>query len=151
MTYSINAPKEDGSNWRQEAECLYNTIQVGQVDDISIGCMFSDIVLYVSLVVILSVILVKFALAVIFGWFLSWRLGTFKEEKSYAERMKREEQIENWTRNINTNGPVAYIQPPPQQQQKRKTFLPRQSRFTPVVHGPNRFDFERPNVPAWKA
>lgn len=145
MTYLINSIRDDGMNWVQEAECLVKTIQVGQVDEISVGCMFPDIVLYVSLVIILAVILVKFALAVIFGWFLSWRLGNFKEDKSYTDRMKRDQEIEAWTNNMRSNGPVTQ-----HQQKKHRSFLPTQSRFTPMVHGSNRYDFGKKNTPAWK-
>ncbi|CEP13266.1 hypothetical protein [Parasitella parasitica] len=155
MTYVIQSFRGPGVSWRQEAECLSQTIQVGQIDTISVGCMFSDIVLYVSLVVILAVIGAKFVFAVFFGWFLSWKLGNFSEENSYAARREREEQIENWTRNINTNGPVARVPPPPPpaqagQSAKRKSLFPRSSRFTPVEHGPNRFDFDKPPMPVWK-
>ncbi|KAI7896780.1 chitin synthase [Mucor mucedo] len=151
MTYLIKAYRGSGIPWEQEADCLVKTIRVGQIDTISVGCMFSEIVLYISLVVILGVIVSKFALAVIFGWFLSWRLGNFKEETSYAARMKREEQIENWAQDINDNGPAAIVPPPPQTKtQKRRTYLPKTSRFTPLEHGSTRFDLDKPPMPAWK-
>lgn len=153
MTYIIKSHRGPGITWEKEAECLVKTIRVGQIDTISIGCMFSEIVLYVSLVVILGVIVSKFALAVIFGWFLSWRLGNFKEENSYAARMKREEQIENWAQDINNNGPAAVVPPPSSSQlknQKRRTLLPKTSRFTPLEHGSTRFDLDKPPMPAWK-
>lgn len=151
MTYLIQAYRGSGIPWVEEADCLVKTIRVGQIDTISVGCMFSEIVLYISLVVILGVIVSKFALAVIFGWFLSWRLGNFKEETSYAARMKREEQIENWAQDINDNGPAAIVPPPPQTKtQKRRTYLPKTSRFTPLEHGSTRFDLDKPPMPAWK-
>jgi chitin synthase len=151
LTYVIKSYRAPGLSWEEEAECLAKTIRVGQIDTISVGCMFSEIVLYVSLIVILGVIVSKFALAVIFGWFLSWRLGNFKEENSYAARMKREEQIENWAKNINDNGPVTYAPSPSQSNQsKRKSIFPVTSRFTPLEHGSTRFDFDRPPTPAWK-
>lgn len=152
MTYLIKAYRGSGITWEQEADCLVKTIRVGQIDTISVGCMFSEIVLYVSLAVILGVIVSKFALAVIFGWFLSWRLGNFKEENSYAARMKREEQIENWAQDINDNGPAAIVPSPPSQPKtpKRRTLLPRTSRFTPLEHGSTRFDMDKPPMPAWK-
>ncbi|KAI8364402.1 chitin synthase [Blakeslea trispora] len=151
MTYLIQA--RQNSTWKQEAECLSKSIAVGQIDTLSVGCMFSEIVLYVSLVVILGVILAKFSLAVYFGWFMSWKLGNFKEESSYAARMRREEQIENWTRDINDNGPVVSAPPPPpvpSTQKKQRTLFPRTSRFTPLEYGSTRFDSEKPPVPAWR-
>ncbi|KAI9487592.1 MAG: chitin synthase [Benjaminiella poitrasii] len=153
MTYIIQSYRGPNITWEEEAECLVETIRVGQIDTITVGCMFSKIVLYISLIVILGVIAAKFILAVVFGWFLSWRLGNFKEEKSYTARMKREEQIENWTSNMIAQGPVANIPQPTQHlaPPKRKSFFPSTSRFTPVVHGSNRFDFDKHSLPAWKA
>ena len=66
------------------ALCMTDVIQVGYVDSISIGCVASDIVLYVSLAFILGAVLIKFGMAVVFGWFLSWRLGNFEGE-SYQQ------------------------------------------------------------------
>ncbi|KAG0740841.1 hypothetical protein G6F23_008006 [Rhizopus arrhizus] len=151
LTYVIQSYRGPGIKWKDEAECLLKTIHVGQVDTMTVGCMISEIVLYVSLVVILAVIGAKFIFAVIFGWFLSWKLGNFKEQGSYSARMKRQQEIENWARNLDTNGPVAHIPPPPPPQApKRKSIFPATSRFTPLEHGSTRFDSEKPPMPAWK-
>ncbi|KAG0257226.1 Chitin synthase, class 3 [Mortierella polycephala] len=79
----------------QIARCLADIVKVGVIDQMSLGCVVADIVLYVSLIVILSVVLLRFFLAVIFGWVLSWRLGSF-DEKTFAEKLKRQEIIEAW-------------------------------------------------------
>ncbi|KAI9483316.1 MAG: chitin synthase-domain-containing protein [Benjaminiella poitrasii] len=148
ITRTINANRANGGEWDEEAKCLSETIKVGSLDTISIGCMASDIVLYVSLVVILGVILVKFALAVIFGWFLSWKLGNFKEGSSYAERMKREAEIENWTANMQAGAPLpkARIQSTyfGASSNKRKSLFPQTSRFTQPMHGLTRFATDKP-------
>ncbi|KAG2213305.1 hypothetical protein INT46_007518 [Mucor plumbeus] len=147
ITRIINANRaNDEGLWEQEARCLSATIKVGSLDTISIGCMASDIVLYVSLAVILGVILVKFALAVIFGWFLSWKLGNFKEGESYSARMKREAEIENWTTNMQAGAPLS--KPRIQSQfyganNRRKSLFPQTSRFTQPLHGSTRFDIEK--------
>ncbi|KAI8084634.1 chitin synthase [Halteromyces radiatus] len=141
------------SSWKEEAYCLLDLIKVGEIDTKSVGCIASDIVLYTSLVVILGVILVKFGLAVIFGWCLSWQLGNFKEGRSYRERMQREQEIENWTTNINR--PATTIRP---QLAVSKSFLstpklPRTSRFTPPETGSMHFNavsLERPGSALWK-
>ncbi|WVR04114.1 hypothetical protein IAU60_001113 [Kwoniella sp. DSM 27419] len=115
----------------QYAECMADIIQVGFVDSISIGCVASDIVLYVSLVFILGAVLIKFGMAVIFGWFLSWRLGNFEGE-SYQQRMKRAAEIENWTDDIYKAAP-GYLRPNAASRggNSRKTiFLPTTSRFS---------------------
>ncbi|WWC59904.1 uncharacterized protein I303_102466 [Kwoniella dejecticola CBS 10117] len=118
----------------QYAQCLTDIIQVGFVDSISIGCVASDIVLYVSLVFILGAVMIKFGMAVVFGWFLSWRLGNFEGE-SYQQRMKRAAEIENWTDDIYKAAP-GYLRPNAANKggaggASRKTvFLPTTSRFS---------------------
>ncbi|KAI9287132.1 chitin synthase-domain-containing protein [Umbelopsis sp. AD052] len=131
ITRMVNSRRGTG-NWPREAECLTDIIKVGFLDTETIGCFASDIVLYCSLVVILAVIGVKFGLAILFGWFLSWRLGNFGEEKSYRDRMKRNAEIEDWTEGIYE--PARGIRPRNMSsfsyQEKRKSFLPQTSRFT---------------------
>ncbi|KAI9323430.1 chitin synthase-domain-containing protein [Dichotomocladium elegans] len=139
------------NGWEEEAKCLSAIIKVGSLDTLNIGCMASQIVLYVSLIVILGVIVTKFVLAVIFGWFLSWRLGNFNEGSSYAERMKRQDEIENWSRNITSTGPIPRVTNVQPNQQKKKSLLPQTSRFTQPQHGITRFDADRASTPAWKA
>ncbi|KAI9494756.1 chitin synthase-domain-containing protein [Zychaea mexicana] len=151
MTRAMASRRSD-IDWEKEAECLAATIKVGSLDTLSIGCMASQIVLYLSLCVIIGVIFTKFALAVTFGWLLSWRLGNFKEGGSYADRMKRQAEIEDWSRNITTQGPIpkSYMQSQTNQN-KKKSILPQTSRFTQPQHGITRFDAERAPTPYWKA
>ena len=138
--------------WEDEAKCLSMLIKVGSVDTLSIGCMTSEIVLYLSLVVILGVILTRFSLAVIFGWFLSWRLGNFKEGSSYAARMQREAELERWTRDINAAAPLSDRPriPPSPTPMKKRSLLPQTSRFTQPLPNSTRFDAERAPTPVWK-
>ncbi|KAF9959214.1 Chitin synthase, class 3 [Modicella reniformis] len=77
------------------SKCLVDIAKVGVIDQMSLGCVIADIVLYVSLIVILGVVLLRFFLAVIFGWVLSWRLGSF-DEKTFTEKLRRQEIIEAW-------------------------------------------------------
>ncbi|KAI7848205.1 chitin synthase-domain-containing protein [Circinella umbellata] len=168
LTRVIASHRDPETEWRQEAACLMHILKVGEIDTKSVGCIASDVVLYLSLVVILGVILVKFVLAVAFGWFLSWRLGNFKEGRSYKERMERDEQIENWASEINR--PADGIRPTQQEKpstrysvaypesyysagkSKRKTLMPRVSRFTQPVPGTTHFNStpERPVSTIWK-
>ncbi|KAK1920857.1 chitin synthase 3 [Papiliotrema laurentii] len=116
------------------AQCLSDVIQVGFVDSTTIGCVASDIVLYVSLVFILGAVGIKFGMAVMFGWFLSWRLGNFKGE-SYNERMRRAAEIENWTSDIYKAAP-GYLRPNAANGksggggQRKTVFLPSTSRYS---------------------
>lgn len=155
MTRAIVSNRVANTNWEQEAQCLASVIKVGSMDTLSIGCVASEVVLYASLVVILGVIVAKFVLAVIFGWFLSWKLGNFKEGSSYKARMKREQEIEDWSRNIANSGPLPRLKTPPtisstNHQQKRRTLLPQTSRFTQPLYGSTRFDADRTPTPIWK-
>lgn len=153
VTSKVEANKDVGAQWEKEARCLSATIKVGSLDTLSIGCMASNIVLYVSLVVILGVIVTKFALAVIFGWFLSWNLGTFKEGESYASRMKREAEIENWTTNMQVGAPLPKAKHTSNiyGNNKRKSLFPQTSRFTQPMHGSTRFDSEKGPTPVWRS
>lgn len=132
MSYTVsNYRSQNGMSWKKEADCLSDIIRVGMVDTMTFGCIVSNIVLYISLAVILGVIIVKFSLAVAFGWFLSWKLGNFEDGQSYAERMKREQEIENWTAGIYT--PAIILRPPylyPLATPRKKSLIPQTSRFT---------------------
>ena len=113
------------------AECMADVIQVGFIDSISIGCVASDIVLYVSLSFILGAVMIKFGMALVFGWCLSWRLGNFEGE-SYQQRMKRAAEIENWTDDIYKAAP-GYLRPNAAKERnnnRRTVFLPTTSRFS---------------------
>ena len=159
ITHAVATHKtKENTTWKAEAQCLLDTIKVGEIDTKSVGCIASDIVLYTSLIVILGVILVKFGLAVIFGWFLSWKLGNFKKEgkASYKDRMRRDLEIEDWTTGINV--PAEAIRPHTPQQQyynnpqtKKKNIIPRKSRFTQPDTGSMHFNaIERPGSAIWK-
>lgn len=111
---------------RQLADCLVETVRVGFVDSETIGCVASSVVLYVSLVFIIGVVAIKFALAVTFGWVLSWRLGSFRGE-TIEERRARAAEIEKWTDNIYSAAPKKYH---PNVKQNRKSMLPTKSRFS---------------------
>ncbi|KAI7899131.1 chitin synthase-domain-containing protein [Cokeromyces recurvatus] len=82
----------------QIGKCLTDILKVGVVDTRSAGCIISDIVLWVSLAVILGVVVIRFLLALIFGWFISWNLGSIREETD-EERRKRREKVLEWEMN----------------------------------------------------
>ncbi|KAH8922053.1 glycosyltransferase family 2 protein [Atractiella rhizophila] len=110
------------------ANCLSDVIRVGFIDSKTIGCVAADVVLYLGLVFIIGVVAIKFGMAVLFGWFLSWKLGAFEKE-SYEERRKRAAAVEDWTDDIYRPAPARYR---PNAKDKKKTFLPERSRFTPA-------------------
>lgn len=114
------------TNQRAIAACLVDTIRVGFIDSVTIGCVASDIVLYVSLVVIIGVVVIRFAMALLFGWFISWKIGRFPKETS-DQRRARAAEIENWTDDIYRPAPSKYR---PNVKAQKKTMLPKTSRFS---------------------
>lgn len=163
ITHIVATHRSNGTSWKQEAQCLLDTIKVGEIDTKSVGCIASDVVLYTSLIVILGVILVKFGLAVVFGWFLSWKLGNFKKEgkTSYRDRMRRDLEIEDWTAGINV--PAEAIRPHHDSDNyyysskhtshlnKKKSIIPTKSRFTQPDTGSMHFNaIERPGSTIWR-
>ncbi|CAI2176516.1 16911_t:CDS:2 [Funneliformis geosporum] len=81
-------------------KCIDSIVRVGVVSLTPPGCLVTDVITFVSLIVIVSVVLVRFFLAVLFGWILSWRLGNFREETA-EEIAQRQRDIENWSNENN--------------------------------------------------
>ncbi|KZT04611.1 glycosyltransferase family 2 protein [Laetiporus sulphureus 93-53] len=59
---------------RSAIPCLMQRYYAGNIDKISPGCLLSNLVLYAGLVVILGLVLIRFAMACVFSWFVSERL-----------------------------------------------------------------------------
>ncbi|KAJ7820205.1 glycosyltransferase family 2 protein [Mycena leptocephala] len=125
-------------NQRDLGHCLQDLITVGFIDTNSIGCVASEVLLYLSLIFIVGVVLIRFVMAVMFSWFFSWKLGNFPKE-TYEDRMKRSEEIEQWSNDIYKPAPSGYRPNVSKgglrggnKGEKRKTFLPNTSRFTPA-------------------
>ncbi|KAF9222638.1 glycosyltransferase family 2 protein [Gyrodon lividus] len=55
--------------------CLSQRYYAGNIDKVTPGCFVSSLILYVGLIVILGLVLVRFAMACVFNWFLSARLA----------------------------------------------------------------------------
>ena len=122
---------QSGPN-KQLGQCLTEIIRVGSIDTETIGCIASKVVLYVSLVFILSIVCAKFVLALLFQWFFSRRFAAAKTSLE-GDSKKRNQQIEDWTDDI--------YRPPPKMadsgvalsdktNKRGSTFLPTTSRFT---------------------
>jgi chitin synthase len=114
---------------RELADCMADIIRVGFVEGKTIGCIIADIVLYVSLIFIIGVVTIKFGMAVLFGWILSWRLGSFGTQETTEERARRAAEIEAWTADIYRPAPAKY-RPNAYATKKPKSYLPTKSRFT---------------------
>lgn len=122
---------QSGSN-RRLAQCLSEIIRVGSIDTETVGCIASKIVLYVSLVFILSIVLVKFLLALSFQWVFSRRFAASKTSLGSISK-KRNQEIEDWSDDIYrpppklTNTGVAMSE---RSSKRGSAFLPTTSRFT---------------------
>ncbi|ORZ31697.1 chitin synthase-domain-containing protein [Catenaria anguillulae PL171] len=71
------------------AACLQALYTVGFVDTDSPGCIASQIILSLSLILILGVVLTRFFLAVAFDWVLSWRLGKLQVSRAAFAQLHR--------------------------------------------------------------
>lgn len=120
------------NGYKELFSCLKDTITVGFIDTNTIGCVASQVVLYVSLIFIIGVVGIRFCMAVIFGWFVSYKIGAFTRE-SYQQRMRRAAEIENWTDNIYQPAPSRYrpsVALPAPKAPNKNQFLPTTSRFS---------------------
>ncbi|KAI8889377.1 glycosyltransferase family 2 protein [Backusella circina FSU 941] len=125
----------------QIGKCLTELLKVGVLDTRSAGCIISDIVLWVSLAVILGVVLIRFFLALVFSWLISWRLGSIREETDEEIKI-RQDKILQWEMNnveqmhyprTHSIASLAEIQPASNMdttKSKKGTFFPTTSRFT---------------------
>lgn len=66
--------------------CMKARYVAGRIDKITPGCFVASLFLYVSLVVILAVVLARFAMACVFNWFLSEKLVKPVTEKELGRK-----------------------------------------------------------------
>lgn len=101
--YDISLSLTSGHE-KKIGRCLTEIIRVGEIDSRSLGCIASDVVLYVSLVFILSVVILKFLVASYFRWFVARKQGAFEIDNKTMEKHLNE--IEDWSENIYSQGPI---------------------------------------------
>lgn len=111
------------------AKCLTEIIRVGSVDTEAIGCIASQVVLYISLVFILSVVGVKFILALLFQWFIARNFAAPKTAVD-PQSKERKRQIEDWSNDIYQPGPRLTEPAAPDRSSKRASMFPTTSRFS---------------------
>ncbi|ANB13910.1 chitin synthase CHS3 [Sugiyamaella lignohabitans] len=105
----------------QIAKCLSEVIKVGYIDTENIGCIASQVVLYVSLVFIIGLVGIKFLFACYFKWFISGRQGAFYMDRKQLE--KHNQEIEDWSNNIYSQGPIKKAPAPPRRKDRNSKFL----------------------------
>ncbi|KAJ5215591.1 uncharacterized protein N7498_001998 [Penicillium cinerascens] len=109
-------------------KCLAQIIKVGSIDTDTVGCVASKVVLYIALIFILSIVVLKFAFALLFQWFLAPKFAAQKTSMS-SDARTRNQQIEDWSNDIYRPGPRV-AGPPVTLVNKRASFLPTTSRFS---------------------
>ena len=116
------------------AQCLDQIIKVGSVDTETVGCIASKVVLYVSLIFILSIVGAKFVLALLFQWFFCQKYAAAKTSQS-TNKKKRNQQIEDWTDDIyrappRIAGDIGSTVLGSDRSKRSSAFLPTTSRFS---------------------
>ncbi|ATY61741.1 chitin synthase 4 [Cordyceps militaris CM01] len=120
---------------KKYAKCFQEIIKVGSVDTETVGCIASKVVLYCALALILSVVLARFCLALVFQWFISRTYAASKTSQT-SDRRKRNKQIEDWSEDIyrapvRLPGELGSTAAGSDRNSKRaSTFLPTTSRFS---------------------
>nr|BCA90171.1 chitin synthase D [Ogataea thermomethanolica (nom. inval.)] len=92
---------------RQVANCLIEIVKVGVVDVDTIGCISATIVLYVSLVFVLSIVMSKFFVACYFKWCVARKQGAFVT--SLKQAAQRDRSIEEWVDDPNSKAPITTV------------------------------------------
>ncbi len=99
-----------GANERKVANCLQEIAKVGRVNSKTIGCIASQVVLYVALTFIIAIVLVKFIFAIYFKWFISGKQGAFYMDNKTMNQ--RDNELEDWSDTKNASTPFkTYTSP----------------------------------------
>ncbi|GAA5897239.1 uncharacterized protein JCM6883_006628 [Sporobolomyces salmoneus] len=59
---------------KDSVDCLVQRYQAGHIDKVTPGCFVSNLFLYISLILIMGIVLARFAMACIFSWILAARM-----------------------------------------------------------------------------
>ncbi|PWY62002.1 chitin synthase F [Aspergillus eucalypticola CBS 122712] len=124
LTYYLQTGQE-----KRIGQCLSQIIKVGSIDTDTVGCIASKVVLYVSLIFILSIVVVKFIFALLFQWFISARYAAPRTSMG-SDSKTRNQQIEDWANDIYRPGPRMTDYSMVERGTKRASFLPTTSRFS---------------------
>ncbi|GAV51612.1 hypothetical protein ZYGR_0AF00830 [Zygosaccharomyces rouxii] len=97
------------SHEKKVARCLTEIIKVGEVDSKTVGCLASDVVLYSSLVFILSVVILKFLVSCYFCWVVARKQGAYAVDNKTMN--KQLNNIEDWSENLYSQGLMKEVAP----------------------------------------
>ncbi|KAE8227976.1 hypothetical protein CF326_g7108 [Tilletia indica] len=74
------------NNLRSALPCLIEKYYAGHIDKITPGCFISNLALYVSLIVILGIVMIRFLMAVYFSWFMARKMTAPPNPRKIARR-----------------------------------------------------------------
>ncbi|KAF9580549.1 hypothetical protein BGW38_002749, partial [Lunasporangiospora selenospora] len=72
---------------KDSASCLVEKYGAGFIDKATPGCFASDLFMFVSLTVVLGIVMSRFAMAIVFDWFLSAKLAKSPSKTSQAAKV----------------------------------------------------------------
>ncbi|KRH94744.1 Chitin synthase/hyaluronan synthase (glycosyltransferases) [Pseudoloma neurophilia] len=88
--------KADGNNLDPDAlKCFKDACYFGKIADHTYGCIVADVLLYLSTVIIFSIIALKFLLAFLYSWYISGKTYISRVDRTSAGRMSRQNAIQN--------------------------------------------------------
>ncbi|KAI3651516.1 hypothetical protein MP228_002819 [Amoeboaphelidium protococcarum] len=67
---------------KQIGDCMAAMYTAGTIEKDPILCLAANTILNIALIMICSLVMVRFILAVFFGWFLSWQLGKIQASRT---------------------------------------------------------------------
>lgn len=102
ITLTLTTAKE-----KQAARCLQEIAKVGLIDLELLGCLALQVVLYILLVFILLVVVIRFLFACYFRWVIAPKQGA--GEVLIKDMAAQQRRIEDWSGNINTQGPIQEV------------------------------------------
>ena len=99
--------------------CFAESFRVGFIDTSSVGCFIRDIISNIAMIAILTLIIIRFTLAIGFSWFLSWKLGKWElqRKKFYdtkGNRVGSQPNIDSIKKSLQDGVPVNRIEIPPE-------------------------------------
>ncbi|KAJ7251759.1 chitin synthase-domain-containing protein [Mycena haematopus] len=127
LTQSNTASGKDGtrlfssrSNLNPAIACLQERYAAGNIDKVTPGCFITSLVLYLGLGVILSLVLIRFFMAIWFKWIVSPRLaGNLSSEALQRKAISPAVMPEGANVSVhNRNGTAPWANPSPKKLQK---------------------------------
>eukprot|EP00834_Sanchytrium_tribonematis_P005758 NODE_370_length_8652_cov_0.611715.p2 type:complete len:873 gc:universal NODE_370_length_8652_cov_0.611715:461-3079(+) len=98
--------------------CFSEQYRVGYIDTSTTGCFIRDIISNIAMVAILSLIIIRFSLAIGFSWFLSWKLGKWELTRKelfdqHGNKVGSQSSIDSIKKSLAEGAAVDAIQIPP--------------------------------------